>query len=118
MSAKPRDHRSEKTGVDDVRRVREQIAGQHKGDLEAHIAQTNRIAQKLGRKLRLGPVVPPPARGGQRSGTEAQTAPRAYRTSTGVPFFLADSYMAWMIATALRASGPQVSASRSLAQAS
>jgi hypothetical protein len=61
-------HREE-TGVDDVRRVREKIARDHNGDLAAHVAETNRIAEELRRRLRLGRVVPPPT-GGQRSGTE------------------------------------------------
>ncbi|MFI5381635.1 MAG: hypothetical protein ACHRHE_20245 [Tepidisphaerales bacterium] len=63
-------HREEETGVDDVRRVREQIARQHDGDLAAHVAETNRIAEGLAERLRLGPVVQPPPGGRQRSGTE------------------------------------------------
>lgn len=50
----------EETGVDDVRRVREQIAAQHQGDLAAHVKETNRIAEQARQRLRLGPVVKPP----------------------------------------------------------
>jgi cytosine/adenosine deaminase-related metal-dependent hydrolase len=60
----------EETGVDDVRRVREQIAREHNGDLAAHVAETNRIAEEIRRRYRLGPVVPPPSSGSKRSGTE------------------------------------------------
>ena len=62
-------HREEETGVDDVRRVRENIARQHKGDLAEHVAETDRIAESLSRHLGLGPVVQPPPDGRQRSGT-------------------------------------------------
>ena len=50
----------EETGVEDVRRVRERIAAEHRGDLAAHVAETNRIAEELRQRLRLGPVVKPP----------------------------------------------------------
>ena len=60
----------ERTGVDDVRVVRERIAVQHGGDLAAHIAETNRIAEELRDQLRLGPIVSPPSRIKRQSGTE------------------------------------------------
>lgn len=60
----------EETGVTDVRRVREEIARQHSGDLAGHIAESNRIAENLRRKLRLGRIVQPPPRRTPRSGTE------------------------------------------------
>lgn len=63
--AKPDD-----SGVTDVRRVREEIARQHDGNLFEHAAESNRIASELREKLRLGPVVQPPARQAPRSGTE------------------------------------------------
>jgi hypothetical protein len=50
----------EETGVTDVRRVRKEIAAKHKGDLAAHIAETNRLAAELRHRFRLGPVVKPP----------------------------------------------------------
>lgn len=59
----------EETGVADVRRAREEIAKQHGGNLAEHVAETNRIAEALREKLRLGPVVQPPARRAPRSGT-------------------------------------------------
>ncbi len=70
MNPKLPTHPEEETGVDDVRRVREQIARQHHGDFTAHVAETNRIAAELAARLHLGPVVPPPLGGRQRSGTE------------------------------------------------
>jgi hypothetical protein len=62
----------EETGVTDVRRAREAIAAQHSGDLAEHVAKSNRIAEELRTKLRLGPVVQPPAhaRKKPRSGME------------------------------------------------
>lgn len=51
---------TEQTGVDDVRRVREQIAAQHQGDLAAHVEETNRIAEQARQRLGLGPNVKPP----------------------------------------------------------
>lgn len=62
--------RPEETGVADVRRVREAIAKEHDGNLAEHIAESNRIADELRKKLRLGPVVQPPARRAPRSDTE------------------------------------------------
>ena len=53
----------EETGVDDVRRVREAIARQHKGNLAEHISESNRIARGIGKRIRLGRTVQPP-RGG------------------------------------------------------
>jgi hypothetical protein len=61
---------SEETGVADVRRAREAIATQHGADLAAHVAESNRIADALREKLKLGPVVQPPQRRKPRSGTE------------------------------------------------
>jgi hypothetical protein len=62
--------RPDETGVTDVRRARETIARQHGGNLAEHVAESNRIADALREKLRLGPVVQPPARRTPRSGTE------------------------------------------------
>lgn len=59
----------EETGVADVRRVRESIARQHNGNLAEHVAESNRIADALRDKLRLGPVVQPPNRRTLKSGT-------------------------------------------------
>lgn len=59
----------DETGVADVRRVRESIAAQHGGNLAEHVAESNRIADELREKLRLGPVVQPPPRKTPRSGT-------------------------------------------------
>ena len=59
----------EQTGVDDVLSVRAKIAAQHKGDLAEHIAESNRIAEEVRRRLRLGPVVKPPENRPTRSGT-------------------------------------------------
>jgi hypothetical protein len=52
---------TEETGIDDVRRVREQIAPEHGDDLAGHLAETNRIAEELRQCLNLGPIVKPPA---------------------------------------------------------
>ncbi len=57
------------SGVADIRRVRDAIARQHQGDLSEHVAETNRIAEALREKLRLGPVVQPPPRP-RKSGTQ------------------------------------------------
>jgi hypothetical protein len=57
------DPNAEDTGVADVRRVRESIARQHNGNLAEHVAESNRIAESLREKLRLGPTVQPPAPG-------------------------------------------------------
>jgi hypothetical protein len=59
----------EDTGVADVRRARESIARQHNGNLAEHVAESNRIADALRDKLRLGPVVQPPGSRTPRSGT-------------------------------------------------
>jgi hypothetical protein len=61
MKAKGNTPEREQTGVDDVRRVRERIAAEHQGDLAAHLAETNRIADEARERLGLGPVVKPPA---------------------------------------------------------
>jgi hypothetical protein len=66
----PNDPKPEETGVADVRRVREAIARQHKGNLADHVAESNRIADALRAKLRLGPTVQPPTRSAPKSGTE------------------------------------------------
>lgn len=50
----------ESTLVDDVRRVREKIAGQHRGDFQSHREETNRIFEELREKLHVK-VPPPPA---------------------------------------------------------
>ena len=60
----------EETGVADVRRVRESIARQHNGNLAEHVAESNRIAEELRAKLRLGPVVQPSSREATKSATE------------------------------------------------
>ncbi len=49
----------EGTAVDDVRRVREKIARQHRGDLRGHIEETNRIAAQLRARLNVKLVQPP-----------------------------------------------------------
>ena len=67
---RPSTEKPDETSVADVRRVREQIARQHGGNLAEHAAESNRIAAELREKLRLGPVVEPPARRTPRSGTE------------------------------------------------
>lgn len=59
----------EATAVDDVRRVREKIARQHRGDLHQHIQETNRIAAALRAKLNVH-VVPAPKVDKRRSGTQ------------------------------------------------
>lgn len=61
----------DETGVSDVRRVRESIARQHRGNLVEHVAESNRIANDLRAKLRLGPVIQPAARQRSKSGTES-----------------------------------------------
>jgi len=47
------------TAVDDVRRVREEIARQHAGDLRGHVDETNRITEELVKKLNLKTVKTP-----------------------------------------------------------
>jgi len=66
----PSDPKAEETGVADVRRVRESIARHHNGNLAEHVAESNRIADELRAKLRLGPTVQPPTRTAPKSGTE------------------------------------------------
>ena len=60
---------TEETGVADVRRVREKIAGQYKGNLRKHIEDTNRIVAPLIKKLGLKEGVPP-KKSESRSGTD------------------------------------------------
>jgi hypothetical protein len=54
-----RSPKHEPTAVDDVRRVREQIAEQHHGNIREHMEETNRIFEQLRVKLRLKLVSPP-----------------------------------------------------------
>ena len=63
------DEKPEESGVTDVRRVREKIAAQHRGNLAEHAAESSRIAEALREKLGLGPVVQPPPRRAPKSGT-------------------------------------------------
>jgi hypothetical protein len=49
----------EPTAVDDVRRVREEIAREHSGDMRAHMKETNRVFDQLRAKLRLKLIDPP-----------------------------------------------------------
>jgi hypothetical protein len=58
----------EPTAVDDVRRVRERIAAEHRGNIREHMAETNRIFEELRAKLNLRPVSPPQPES-QRNGT-------------------------------------------------
>jgi hypothetical protein len=53
---------SDETAVNDVRRVREAIARQHEGDLQAHVDETNRITENLVDKLKLRMVTVPPSK--------------------------------------------------------
>ena len=55
--------------------VREQIAAQHKGNLAAHVAETNRIAEAFRDRLRLGRVVRTTPRG-ETSATSAVSLTR------------------------------------------
>jgi hypothetical protein len=59
------------TGVLDVRVVRDAIAEKHGGNIEDHVSETIRIAQKLQGKLQLGPTIAPPPRSAtaRKSGT-------------------------------------------------
>ncbi len=50
----------EPTPVEDVRRVREEIAAQHHGDLAAHRRETLRIFESVRGKLNLKVVTPSP----------------------------------------------------------
>ncbi len=59
---------SPESGVTDVRRVRESIAREHEGDLAGHVAESNRIAESVREKLRLGRTIQPPSRPGQKAG--------------------------------------------------
>lgn len=59
----------EDTGVADVRRVREQIAAQHQGNLREHFAETERIVRPLIEKLGLKEGTPARNDPG-RSGTD------------------------------------------------
>jgi hypothetical protein len=59
----------EPTAVDDVRRVREEIASRHGGDIREHMAETNRLFEEISKQLKLK-VVLPPNRGSQRDGTQ------------------------------------------------
>lgn len=70
MNTAPHTSKPQETGVTDVRRVREAIAKQHGGNLAEHIAESNRIADELREKLRLGRIVQPPTRRTPRSGTQ------------------------------------------------
>ena len=65
----PNTPKPDETGVTDVRRVREEIARQHGGNLAEHAAESNRIADELREQLRLGPVVQPRPRRTPKSGT-------------------------------------------------
>lgn len=47
------------TAVDDVRRVREEIARQHRGNIREHMDETNRIFEEYRAKLKLTVVAPP-----------------------------------------------------------
>jgi hypothetical protein len=47
----------EPSSVDDVRRVRERIAAEHRGDFRGHREETNRIFEQVRARLRLK-VVP------------------------------------------------------------
>jgi hypothetical protein len=59
---------SKETVVDDVRRVREDIAGQHGGDFEKHAEETTRIAEQLRAKLKIR-LVKTPSENRARTGT-------------------------------------------------
>jgi len=56
---KDSDRSESETAVDDVRRVREEIAQQHSGDFRAHMDETNRIFETLRVKLNLKKNPPP-----------------------------------------------------------
>lgn len=61
MNVNSRENRigvAEETGVADGRRVREQIAAQHGGDLRGHVAETNRIVEPLIEQLGLKRAAP------------------------------------------------------------
>ena len=69
MNSKTQTNDAETTAVDDVRRVREKIAAQHRGDLRAHMKETTRIFEQLRVQLKLK-VVSPPTGSARRSGTQ------------------------------------------------
>lgn len=69
MNSQEQTESHEKTGVDDVRLVRERIAAQYKGDLRKHIADTDQIVAPLIEKLGLKEGSPSP-KDRKRSGTE------------------------------------------------
>jgi hypothetical protein len=64
-----RNNKPEPTAVDDVRRVRENIARRHGGDIRKHIAETNRIAEKVRARLNVR-LVPAPKIAPRRDGTQ------------------------------------------------
>jgi hypothetical protein len=47
------------TAVDDVRRIREEIAAQHQGNIREHMQETNRIFEEWRAKLKLRAATPP-----------------------------------------------------------
>jgi hypothetical protein len=59
----------DQTAVDDVRRVREQIARQHGGNLREHIEETNRVTEQLAKELGIR-TVSPRKTSPRRSGTQ------------------------------------------------
>ena len=59
---------SQPTAVDDVRKVREAIAAEHKGDLRAHMEETNRLFEQLQGQMNLK-LVPLPKAEPRRDGT-------------------------------------------------
>jgi hypothetical protein len=60
----------EKTGVDDVRRVREKIAARYRGDFQRHMEDTRAIVEPLIEKLGLKRVSPgKPTRPHSRTGS-------------------------------------------------
>lgn len=69
MSEQETATREQQSGVDDVRRVREEIAALYGGDIRAHIADTNRIVAPLLEKLGIKEGAPS-KRTDSRTGTE------------------------------------------------
>jgi hypothetical protein len=61
---------TQQTAVDDVRRVREKIAEQHRGNMREHMEETNRIFEQLRVKLNLK-LVSGSARAAEASTTRA-----------------------------------------------
>jgi hypothetical protein len=49
---------NEPSAVDDLRRIRRRIDRDSHGDLRAHIAESNRLAEQLRERLGLKPVPP------------------------------------------------------------